>query len=206
LKKLIFGLILTIFALSACDQHNSNTTSVAAIDTAADKKEIISLVQNMLKWSETKNRIDILPLPENVKDTVYTNLDLTQHALNLDKLKKTDMFASEFIDNYNQIIWTIDKKLRNGEYLAWPTGDLPPFNFASDADPWCLCQDTPSQNYWDLIETSFQKLSKEKATLTWTWGHSEWSKQFSYKVRATKEDGKWKIAYLQGFDYAEATR
>jgi hypothetical protein len=47
---------------------------------------------------------------------------------------------------------------------------------------------------------------QENATLTWTWGNSDWSKDFNYKVKAKKTDGVWKISYLQGFDINEFVR
>jgi hypothetical protein len=38
------------------------------------------------------------------------------------------------------------------------------------------------------------------ANVWWTWGDKNFSKGFSYKVRLQKENGFWKISYLQGFD------
>ena len=87
-------------------------------------------------------------------------------------------------------------KLRKAQ-IEWMDGDMPPY---AGADPWCNCQDIPYDNPWDQIEFKFLSLDKGNAVLTWTWGHSDWSKDFDYKVKAKKSDGTWKISYLQGFD------
>jgi hypothetical protein len=94
------------------------------------------------------------------------------------------------------------KKIKSKE-IQWLEGDMPPY---AGADPWCNCQDIPYDDPWDKIEIKFQSIDKENATLTWTWGNSDWSKDFNYKVKAKKTDGVWKISYLQGFDINEFVR
>jgi hypothetical protein len=128
--------------------------------------------------------------------------------VNLEKLRAANFFSAGFIENYNQIILTLDKKFKNKEFGKWSTGELPPFSFANDVSPWCDCQDNLS---WDLVEVKIINLNNEKGELYWTWGKSELNgdaswKAFSYKFGVEKENGKWKISYLQGFDFKESTR
>ncbi|NJK96024.1 MAG: DUF3828 domain-containing protein [Bacteroidales bacterium] len=120
----------------------------------------------------------------------------------MDKLTATRMFDKEFVDNYRKIVQTLDKKIKNKE-IEIIDGEMPPY---AESDPWCNCQDIPYDNPWDKIEIKFASIDKENATLTWTWGESDWSKDFNYKVRAKKVNGTWKIAYLQGFDFNEMTK
>lgn len=131
----------------------------------------------------------------------------------LDKLRETNFFATEFIENYNQIILTLDRKLREDKFEKWLVGDLPTFKFANDINPWCLCQDIPydKPNPWDLVEVKVINLNRGKGELVWKWGKTELNeapgwKEFTYRFIVTKENGKWKIAYLQGFDLKESTR
>jgi hypothetical protein len=128
------------------------------------------------------------------------------------KWKKPDYFACEFIENYNQIILTLDKKIRNNEFEQWFVGYLPNFTFANGAAPWCLCQDVPydEPSPWDHVEIEIINFNDGKAAGIWKWGslkphtlHSSWE-EFSYKFRAIKENNKWKIAYMQGFDFEES--
>jgi hypothetical protein len=138
---------------------------------------------------------------------------MNQHKANLDKLKETGFFATEFIENYNQIILTLDKKLRNKEYGEWIVNDLPPFIFANDVNAWTLCQDVPYDNPspWDFVEIIVISLNSENGELKWKWGnlkagtHPSW-REFDYKFKVTKENNKWKISYLDGFEFKESTR
>lgn len=190
------------FLLFGCYQAKSNTTS------ASDGKEQIqNLIRQVLNWSNSKNKIDVLPVLSDNKDSVYIGFSLEQHKENLAKLRETDLFTTEFIENYNQIILTLDKKLREKEFEEWHVGELPTFNFANDVDPWTLCQDIPNDNPnpWDIVEVKVIKLDKDKGELTWTWEKSEWSSDFGYKFRVKRENGRWKIDYMQGFDFKEST-
>ena len=139
-------------------------------------------------------------------------MDLKKHKLNIEKLKATHFFAAEFIENYNQIILTLDKKIRNKEIAKWHTNELPPLNFASDVDPWSLCQDVPydKPNPYDFIKINVIALDNNKGKADWKWGKLDsnedlgW-KAFTYRFRVVKENGKWKVAYLQGFDFKNST-
>ena len=54
-------------------------------------------------------------------------------------------------------------------------------------------------------------LNKKEGELYWTWGKlgadvdSSW-KKFTYKFKVEKEDGKWKVSYLEGFDFKESVK
>ena len=160
----------------------------------------------MLTWSASKRSIDLLPMLTNPKDTSCIGFDFTKHKLNLTKLKATGFFAEAFIKNYDQIIITLDKKTKNNEFGKWYTNELPPFIFANDVDPWSLCQDVPydKPSPWDYVEVN--ALNTDKGAWEWKWGKlpsdadPSWHR-FSYKFKVVKEDNKWKIAYLEGFDF-----
>src|SRR5690606_13987919 len=137
------------------------------------KEQIQNLIRQVLNWADTKNSIDLLPTIADSKDSVYIGFDLDKHKQNLDKLRQTNFFATEFIENYNQIILTLDKGLRNGKYDQWLVGDLPTFIFANDVDPWCLCQDVPYDrpNPYDFIEINI--INSDKGEVDWKWGKLE---------------------------------
>ena len=215
-------LILTLLLL-ACNQTNNETTSLTEQETLSeektiseekklsstdDKKQIQNLIRQTLNWAESKNTIDLVPAITDSADSIYIGLNLNKHKQNVDKLKSTNFFSKEFIENYNQIIITIDKGLRNGKYEQWFVGDLPPFIFANDVDPWCNCQDNED---WNKVEVRVIKLNENEGELEWIWGnlstdaHNSW-KNFAYNFKVVKENGKWKIAYLKGFDFKESTR
>ena len=208
-STLIFGLLLF-----GCNQADTKTTSVSkekVSTSVADKKQIQNLIRQVLNWAETKKTIDLLPVIADSKDSVYIGFDLGKHKQNLDKLRQTNLFATEFIENYDQIILTLDKGLKSSKYNPWLVGDLPTFIFANDVDPWTMCQDVPydKPNPYEFVEINIINLDKGEAE--WKWGKLELNadktwKDFSYKFRVVKEKDKWKIAYLTGFDFKESTR
>jgi hypothetical protein len=230
MKYLKFGVIILALCLFSCTEKNKHEILTTKKDTISragssktssdkdnknkgDKEEIQNLIREMLSWSSSKNNSDILPVLTDSKDSMYIGFDLTKLKVNLDKLKTTNFFSSDFIENYNQIILTLDKKIRNKEFDKWSTGELPPFSFANDVDPWCLCQDVPydTPNPWSLVEVEVINLNDEKGELNWKWGKPELNgstdwKDFRYKFKVKKENGKWKISYLQGFDFKESIR
>jgi hypothetical protein len=216
----LLTLIIGFIFLGCTQKKNSDnstvqqTDSLKTVTTSNDKEEIKNLIRNVLSWSESKKTsIDLLPVLTDSKDSVYIGFDLKKHKENLDKLEKTNFFAKEFIENYNQIILTLDKKLRNKEYNEWLVGELPTFIFANDVDPWTSCQDVPydEPSPWNFVEIKEINLNDKNGEIEWKWGKLKpdtdpsW-KEFSYRFKVVKENNEWKVSYLQGFDFKESTR
>lgn len=216
-------LLTLIFVLSffGCKQSNQTTAAATenqtknlkATEESKDKEEIQNLIRRTLNWSNSKKSVDLLPVVTDSSDSIYIGFDLNKHRANLIKLRETNFFTADFIKNYNQIILTLDRKLRNKEIDEWRVGDLPTFAFANDVNPWSLCQDVPydEPNPWDLVEVKIISLSSKNGELYWKWGKPELNdaadwKEFSYRFKVAKENGRWKIDYLQGFDFKESIR
>ena len=206
LATLIFG-----FLVFNCNQAGTKTTSLVEEKLASlsdDKVQIQNLIRQVLAWANSKNSINLIPVINDSKDSIYIGFDLKKHKQNLEKLKATNFFSTEFIENYNQIILTLDKGLKNGYYETWLVGDLPTFVFANGHNPWCNCQDNLD---WNKVEVKVIFLNAVRGELDWFWGklnagtHSSW-RDFKYKFKVVKENDKWKITYLTGFDFKEGTR
>jgi len=223
MKYLRFPLAIFALCLFSCNQNNEHKESKVKVSTAKvnttktsqssgnqkEIQEIRDLTRKVLNWADSKNSIHLLPALTDSKDSVVVGFDLEKLKANLEKLKATNFFSSGFIENYNQIILTLDKGLKNGEYAKWPIGELPTFSFANDVNPWCDCQDNLS---YGLVEVEVINLNNEKGELYWKWGKAELDKstddwkEFKYKFKVEKENGRWKISYMQGFDFKESTR
>jgi len=200
--------------LSGCSNNRKSKVSfktdsvvVESVDNSSSSKdEITGLIRQMLKWGDSKQSIDLLPVL--VKDSICIGFNMDKLEQNNQKLKQSGFFADEFIDNYDHIIQTLDKKIKSKEFEPWNIGELPTFSFASDSSPWCSCQDNLS---WDKVEVEVIKLNGDKGELKWNWGKLDPGTDPSWERSATKfdvakVDGKWKIAYLQGFDYKEGVK
>nr|WP_294780556.1 hypothetical protein [uncultured Flavobacterium sp.] len=165
----------------------------------SDKQEIEILVKKLYEWVETKNsNNDFNPLA-NKKGDKYIGLDLNAHKKRLEELNKTNFFSQQFLDNYNKIALQIDSNLKTKK-IEWFEGELPPFG--NDTNPWCNCQDNP-ENYWKTMTINHMKIENNNASFDWTWS---WKGDFKYKVKTVKENGIWKIAFLEGFDFNDFTK
>jgi hypothetical protein len=229
LKLEILILALCLLGCNSTDKHKAAETRkdnvkgvtspniqpvrTDSINNEKDKEEIQLLIRNVLAWGESKKSFDLIPVLTDSKDSLCTGFDLEKVKTNLEILRSTGYFSAEFIDNYDQILLTLDKEMKNKKFTAWSTGELPPFNFANDVDPWSDCQDVPydTPDAYSLIEAHVINLNKEQGILYWTWGQlpadvdTSW-KKFSYKFKVKKEDGNWKISYLEGFDFTESVK
>ena len=205
LRKLSF-FFLSIVTI-CCVGRNNN----AAAKTV--EAEIQNLMRLVLKQNVRQSMIDVWSTL--ISDgNVYAGFDLEKHKATLDKIRETGLFAVEFIENYNQIVLVYDKWLRSKEF-EWFVGESIPFFPLTNGgvNGWCNCQDVPYDEPcpWDNVEVKIISLINDNAEAIWKWGRLDVNahpsfKEFSYNFRAVKEDGKWKISYLEVFDFEKATQ
>jgi hypothetical protein len=177
------------------DSHAVNNAKDQLIvkneESKDDNAELQKRIRDLYEWSEThSSNSDFEPIPD-AQDSAYIGLDLGKHQQRMNELKATNYFSSEFLANYNNIGQKIDQVLKTKKN-EWLVGDLPPFG--NDANSWCNCQDSPD-NYWKNIIIKNLIMDDNSASFIWTWGDN-----FEYKAKAVKENGVWKIQYLEGFD------
>lgn len=198
---------------SAILQTNKSNASSIMPDSVADKKEIQLLVRNVLLWAESGKAPNLTPVITDSKDRVCIGFDDEGIKTNCDVFRSTNYFSSEFIDNYALIFQTLEKELKDKKFDPWSANDLPPFNFANDVDPWSNSQDVPydKPNAYGLVDVHIISLNNQEGELYWTWGglphgtDPSW-KDIKYKFKVRKENNKWKISYMQGFDFAESVK
>jgi len=202
----IYGFLILICGLAFCNCNDESKKSTKT-DNSEDKEEIQNLIRQVLNWADSKNCIDLLPAITDSTDSIYIGFDLEKHKQNLEKLKLTDFFTTEFINNYNQIILTLDKGLRSGKYEQWLVGDLPTFIFANDYSPWWNGQERFSieKSAIELI-----RLDNEKGEFNFICGDKvlgcEGMENYKMRFKAIKVNNKWKISYMEGFEFKESTR
>ncbi|MDR0834212.1 MAG: hypothetical protein LBN93_08540 [Candidatus Symbiothrix sp.] len=185
---------LFFISLFLCNMVWGNAQITPQKATENDKAEIQKLVRKVVP-----NGVDFAVFPSaitNKANTRYIGFDLNEHKENMTELKKSNLFASEFINNLDKAVLTADKNLRDGE--DWLVGDI---GYFDDFDPWCDCQDFPDD---ETIEIKILNIDSQKAILTWNWTAEGWD-AFSHTVKVAKEKGIWKVAYLQGFDFGYLT-
>lgn len=194
LTTLIFG-----FLLFGCNQTDTKITSLTGLKTSTykdDKEQIQTLIRKVYKW-QAAQKPSSYGMITDTKNGIYIGFNLGQLKQEIEELKTTNFFSTEFIYNYYKIFITLDKKLRNKE-IEWLVGELPPFG--DNVNPWCNCQDNPD-NYWHIMTIDNIVFDSNVATFTWTWGDN-----FKYNAKAIKLHDGWKISYLEGFNFDKFTR
>lgn len=204
---------ITMFAaalliLSACQnekpvnsaQTKADTTKAMAVTTSvqsdhsADSLQLTKLVKELYKWHETTKlkHTAYSPVKNNPADTLYSGIDLKETEQSVEEIKATGFFSDDFLNQYRNIAIRIDKELKDGS-STWRDGEIPTFD--NDADPWCKCQDTPRDDFWNILKFSDFKYNGNEASFKWNWGDDSF-----YHVKAQKTGNDWKISYLEGFD------
>ncbi len=208
------SLLIIISALTflSCDGRgdttvaNEPTAFVEQTDIVGEEEQIQTLIRQMLNWAETPEGVNLLPLLHDSGDSLYIGIDMDKFRVTVTQFRETGFFADEFIDNYSRIITILDSQYRSGKIEPSYVGEIPPITFATEVDPWTLCQDVPydSPTLWDNVTVEIKTITDNQVEFVWKWGglgvneHAGW-KDFSYNARAVKENGKWKVSYLEGF-------
>lgn len=214
MKIIKYNLFIALFILASCAKTKNKETGESETNGTAelgiskkendnpDKTEIESLIKNMYRWHE-KHESE-MSSDEIIKDSLIVGLDIKHHATYLKTLDETGFFAKEFLTNMTHIHKTLNKMLKSGE-VKWYHGEMPPFG--DDSSPWCNCQDVPTDNDpYEIIKFTFSKLDSNEAILNWSWDiREDWKGFPNYKIRTVKEGGKWKIAWMQGWDHNTST-
>lgn len=214
MKKTILATLLFSLSFTACKKETTTenmpqadtlvTTPVAKDVNTAVKGELTQLVRKTMGWTALKDNFTLLPTTE--KDSVYTGFDLAKHADNLKILKDSGFFSKGFIDNYDNIIKELNRKIQSKEFATWNVGDLQPFSFANDADPWCNCQDDPAE-FNTPLNVGIISLDDNSGKFFYYYGDKESDANgYSYKFNAVKENGTWKISSMEGFDYGQSIK
>jgi hypothetical protein len=197
-------ILLFCLSLTACKKDRDTQTNApqptpaVQINIADDKIAIDNLVKDMYVWNEKRHQDK--DFETVVKDSMVVGYNMENHKRFLKELRTSGFFAEEFITNIDKIAQEQHKLLSSGK-IKWSDGDLGPFD--GDVNAWCGCQDEPAANAYRKITLHFEKIDNNAATFYWNWEGfgADWAAEH-YNMRAVKENGKWKIAYMQGWDYA----
>ncbi len=194
MRTLKYILPIISILLASCSQNRTN----AKIDSndsnwQKDSLEVINSLKHVYKWHDSA-KSTLMDFSVLVVDSFQTGLDFPSFEKTVKALKKSHLFSSTFITNYRELGELINKKLTTADPKY-----LNEINFTyQDADPWTSFQDNVDQ-YWNGFKISDFALSSDSASLRW-WLQEQYSKTDKYLVRLIKEDGKWVVSYLDGFD------
>jgi len=167
--------------------------------TKTDSTELRTLVRNLYEWHMTKGSDDFPFKFSNPADSIFTGIDWDSYARNIEVLKKTDFFSKDFFANHRAIALSIDSSIKQAK-VEWRNRNDGIALWDTDADDWCGCQDYPD-NYWKIITLHEFNFRQDTVTFNWTWGNENGIQANKYELKAKKENGTWKISYMEGFKY-----
>jgi hypothetical protein len=187
MKSFLLLLYVGLFVTS-CKQPDS-----AHRPKQGDSAEIVKLLKDVYRWHD-KTQDSLTDFSIIVKDSFQVGVDYDSLNRTINALKKTDYFSSTFIDNYKKMADLVNNKLTRANPKL-----LNEINFSfQDADPWTGFQDS-APNYWDKFTIKDYTARTDSAFLKWEIHSSDWSSE-PYSVGFSFENGKWRVAYLEGFD------
>jgi hypothetical protein len=193
LNLIYFG-ILAVLLTSCSGEGNNNSNKNEKINTTIkrDSVELTNLIRQSYKWHMEKT-IDDFPFKQ--QDSIFIGIDWDEYQRNIKVLSKTNFFSRDFFLKHKNIALTLDSSIRKAD-ISWRNiNDGIPI-WASEVDDWCNCQDYPD-NYWKTLTIDSLIIKDGFAEFKWTW---DMKYHGDYKVTAKKEDGKWWINSLQGYN------
>ncbi|WP_345057447.1 hypothetical protein [Hymenobacter glaciei] len=198
-------MLLPIGMLTSCtNSENPKIAEKATIQkhVNADSIQLTTLIRDIYEWHETKHRNVGFPFKGNFpSDSVFTGIDWDAYNKESEIFRQTNYFSQEFLNRHRAIATTIDSSVKKASVEWRNFNDGIPL-WSTDADDWCGCQDSPDE-YWKQLSISNLKLSNNNtAVFNWAWGIKDGVEPpFTYKMKAKKENGVWRISYMDGFSH-----
>ena len=192
---LIIPALIVTLLISCNGTNNQNNKSSDNKTANKDSVELTTLVRKVYQWHMTENLVDFPYKYENPGDTIFVGIDWDVYNKNIEIFKKTNFFTDDFLLFHRTIASYIDSSIKKADIKWRNINDGIPL-WDSDADDWCACQDYPD-NYWSSLTIDSLFIKEGYAYFKWTWD-TKYNGQ--YKVTAKREDGKWKINSLDGFN------
>lgn len=198
---MIFSIISLLTSCSGQSSKNSTQSedkvSIEKLDN--DSIELTVLIRQVYEWHMTKRINDFPYKYEEPGDTLFTGIDWEKYNNNIEVFKQTNFFSRDFLERHKEIASILDTSIKKADKEWRNINDGIPL-WDTDADDWCGCQDYPD-NYWEKQTIHDLNISNDFASFYWTWDEQVKSDSFKYKMTAKKENYKWKINSLEGFDY-----
>lgn len=188
--------ILAAMLLVSCDRPNSSHDRQPSVppgqSTANDSVQVLKLLKDVYRWHD-KHQYPV-DFTVTVQDSFQTGLNYDSFNVSFNALKQTSYFSLSFINNYEKIAEHVNEKLTKANPKLFNEIN---FRF-QEADPWTDFQDD-APSFWDSLTISDYKAAADSASLKWKIVQTNWSTA-GYVVKFSKENGQWKVAYLEGFD------
>jgi hypothetical protein len=164
-----------------------------------DSTELNLLVRNIYKWHFSKPSNDFPYKFGSPTDSIFSGIDWAAYDRNIEDLRRANFFSKSFFAQHRGIAMSLDSSIKQASIKWRNINDGIPI-WDTGADDWCACQDYPA-DYWNTLTLHEFKFKQDTVIFYWTWGHKSGIQANKYTLKAIKEDGTWKITYMEGFKY-----
>lgn len=192
------ALLLAITLLGSCETpatKNINTQRIEAL-TSSDSTALTTLVRNVYEWHLTLHKKNGFPFKiTGTKKDLIAGVDWDAYENEMQELRKTHYFSDYFFAAHQTLARSIDSSIQQTD-KKWCNANDGMSIWETGADDWCDCQDYPD-DYWKLLTLNNFKFEKGMVSFYWSWGENN---EKQYQMKAIKEEGKWKISHMQGFN------
>jgi len=193
-------LCLILILLISCYEKAEKNAIIKESTTTNEKKndsiELTKLLRQVYEWHETQFLDDFPYKYAEKQDSIFIGIDWDKYQDNIQLFKQTNFFSNDFLKTHKEIAKTIDTSIKKSD-IAWRNSNDGISFWETGADNWCGCQDYP-EKYWNTLTIDSLTVNQESADFVWNWDKKY---AHSYKVKAKKEDGRWKIKSLDGFKH-----
>jgi hypothetical protein len=196
LQIFCFAIIMIISCTKKAEKKAIVKETKTVNQTNIDSIELTKLIRQVYEWHNTKTLDDFPYKYDERQDSIFIGIDWAKYQENRQLFKQTNFFSNDFLKGHKEIAKTLDSSIRKADITWRNINDGIPM-WETGADNWCGCQDYP-EKYWKILTIDSLKIDKGNADFIWTWDKDI---SHSYKVKAKKENGKWKINSLDGFKY-----
>jgi|GEM_PF-717358 len=202
-RNYITVLFVTTILLTSCNNADASKSTDKGdkqqiINT--DSIELTTLVRNLYEWHETKYRKNGFPFKFTTpSDSIFIGVDWDAYEKDMEVFRKTNFFSNDFFIKHRAIALSVDSSIKQASIEWRNINDGIPI-WDTDADDWCGCQDYPD-NYWKKMILNNFKFTNDTVSFKWTWDDKEESQTHQYEMKAKKENGTWRISYIEGFTY-----
>jgi len=184
---------------STADSLHPSVNTAVADNYSADSAALTTLVRAVYRMHETNPQNDFPLKFNNPGDSIFTGIDWEAYSNSMAIYKKTNFFSEDFFAAHRRMVLSIDSTIKQAT-IEWRNSNDGIPVWATDADDWCECQDNPD-NYWKTITLNGFNYNNDEVTFNWSWGKSGGFEPNHYLLKARKENGTWKISYMDGYKY-----
>jgi hypothetical protein len=160
------------------------------------QEQIVERIKEMYRWRISTETDREWPFQFHPSDSVCSGLEEGSFRAQMESYRKSGFFTESFLENYQRMARCLEQKTTTGQ-LRMRISDPEPF---SQGTPWFASVFLPTDNPVEEMVFRFDAITQDHASLGWIWGFYTHARSRPYNMEVIRQNGVWKINYMEGFD------